>query len=74
MGLHCFTLQLKVATSPVSKLSLPPQASTPIIVDKWGSGVLVYAFNHVMTSLRQVGSGDSTRILARLQASGQASS
>jgi hypothetical protein len=39
-----------------------------------GQNVLVCAFSHVMISLRQVGSGDTTRILVRLLASRQVSS
>jgi hypothetical protein len=39
-----------------------------------GQNVLVFAFSHVMNSLRQVGSGDTTRILVRLLASRQVSS
>ena len=39
-----------------------------------GLNVLVYAFEHVMNSLRQVGSGDTTRILVRLLASRKVSS
>ena len=43
-------------------------------VDQDGANVLVYAFSHVMNSLRQVGSGDTTRILVRLLASRKVSS
>ena len=43
-------------------------------VDKNGLNVLICAFEHVMTSLRQVGSGDTTRILVRLLASRKVSS
>ena len=38
-------------------------------VDNGGFGVLAYACNHVINSLGQVGSGDTTRILVRLLAS-----
>ena len=43
-------------------------------VDKNGAGVLIFAISHVMESLRQVGSGDTTRILVRLLASRKVSS
>jgi hypothetical protein len=43
-------------------------------VSQGGQNVLVYAISHIMNSLRQVGSGDTTRILVRLLASRQVSS
>jgi hypothetical protein len=43
-------------------------------VTQRGLNVLVFVFEHVMQSLRQVGSGDTTRILVRLLASRKVSS
>ena len=43
-------------------------------VSQGGQNVLVCAIGHVMNSLRQVGAGDTTRILVRLMASRQVSS
>ena len=75
MGGHRCSLRRSCAghESCVEMLLAAPGMDVNDVVQD-GAGVLGFAITHVMTSLRQVGSGDITRILVLLMASRQVSS